>query len=177
MRSLIVGVADCRVSDDPENALVTYGLGSCIAIAIYDLAARVGGLLHFMLPESSIDPVKARENPYMFADTGIPLLFHGAYERGAQKDRIIVRAAGGAQVMDDQGVFDIGKRNYLAMRKILWKAGVLVHGEAVGGTISRSVRLELATGRMWLKGTGEAEQELPYSFSHAKGADPWRSAC
>jgi chemotaxis protein CheD len=160
MRPVIVGIADCQVSSDPETVLVTYALGSCIAVAIYDPFARVAGMLHYMLPESSIDPGKARERPYMFADTGVPLLFRKAYECGAEKKRLIVRVAGGAQVMDDQGVFDIGRRNYLALRKILWKAGVLIHAEQVGGTNSRTLRLEVATGAAWLRGAGAAEQEL-----------------
>jgi chemotaxis protein CheD len=130
-------------------------------VAIYDAAVKVAGLLHFMLPESDIDPMKARERPYMFADIGIPLLFRSAYEQGASKQRMLVRVAGGAQVIDDHGVFDIGRRNYLALRKILWKAGVLIHGEQVGGTASRSLRLEVATGTMWLKESGESEHEFP----------------
>jgi len=68
-------------------------LGSCIAVAIYDAVAGVAGMLHFMLPESSIDPDRARERPYMFADTGIPRLFRAAYQRGAEKERIMVRVA------------------------------------------------------------------------------------
>ena len=95
-------------------------------------------MLHYMLPESSISPAKAGENPFMFADTGIPRLFRQAYDCGAEKRRIIVRIAGGAQVMDKEGVFNIGKRNYLALRKILWKAGVLLQGEEVGGNLSRT---------------------------------------
>lgn len=75
MSSVVVGVADCQVSKDTESTLITYALGSCIAIAIHDAVAGVGGLLHFMLPESSIDRTKAAHNPYMFADTGIPMLF------------------------------------------------------------------------------------------------------
>lgn len=160
MRPVIVGIADCQVSADLETVLVTYALGSCIAVAIYDPVARVGGMLHYMLPESAIDPAKALERPHMFADTGIPLLFRKAYECGAEKKRLIVRVAGGAQVMDDQGVFDIGRRNYLALRKILWKAGVLIHGEQVGGTNSRTLRLEIATGAAWLRAAGVTEQEL-----------------
>ncbi len=76
MSSLVIGVADCLVSDDPEAVLVTYALGSCIAVVIHDPVSRVGGLLHYMLPESTLDQAKAQERPYMFADTGIPLLFH-----------------------------------------------------------------------------------------------------
>jgi chemotaxis protein CheD len=141
--------------------IATYALGSCIAVAIHDPVASVGGLLHFMLPESSMNPDKARLNPFLFADTGIPLLFHAAYELGADKRRLVVRAVGGAQMMDENGVFNIGKRNHLSMRKILWKAGVMLHGEEVGGTMSRTVRLEVATGRFWVRGPGQPECEMP----------------
>lgn len=174
MHPLIVGIADCRISDDPDSVLVTYALGSCVAVAIHDPVSRVGGLLHFMLPESALDPAKARERPYMFADTGIPLLFRRAYEKGAEKRRLVVRLAGGAQVMDDNGVFNIGKRNYLAARKILWKAGVLLQAEEVGGNISRTVRLEVGTGTIWLRGAGDRERELA-GASPVRGGDGWRS--
>jgi chemotaxis protein CheD len=170
MSALVVGVADCQISSDREGTLVTYALGSCIAVAIHDATVGVAGLLHFMLPESSIDKAKAHSNPYMFADTGIPLLFRGAYEQGAEKRRLTVRLAGGAQVMDDHGVFNIGKRNYLAVRRILWKAGVLVHGEAVGGGNSRTVRLEVGTGKFWLRIGGQPDLEMPVTPANWKGA-------
>jgi chemotaxis protein CheD len=161
---LTVGVGDCKVSNAADIALATYALGSCIALAIYDPVAAVGGLLHFMLPESSLNPAKASENPFMFADTGIPLMFHTAYRAGAEKRRLVVWAAGGAQVMDEGGVFNIGKRNNLALRKILWKAGVMIHGEEVGGTTARTVRLEVATGRFIVSGPGmETHQMLATS--------------
>jgi chemotaxis protein CheD len=158
---LTVGVGDCKVSNAADSVLATYALGSCIAVAIHDPVAAVGGLLHFMLPESSVNPDKASLNPFMFADTGIPLMFHAAYGLGAEKRRLVVRAAGGAQVMDESGVFNIGKRNHLALRKILWKAGVMIHGEEIGGTASRTVRLEVATGRFWVRGPGMADREIP----------------
>jgi chemotaxis protein CheD len=173
---LIVGVADCRVSNDPETVLVTYALGSCLAVAIHDPVARVGGLLHFMLPESSLDPAKAERNPFMFADTGIPRLFHAAYQQGAEKKRLVVRITGAAQVMDQSGVFNIGKRNHLAARKIFWKAGVLVSGEAVGGANSRTVRLEVSTGRLWLQSSSGRGEEMPVGDPILKGAIGWRSA-
>ena len=171
MSSLVVGVADCQISNDREGTLVTYALGSCIAIAIHDATVGVGGLLHFMLPESSIDVAKAQSNPYMFADTGIPMLFRSAYEYGADKRRLTVRLAGGAQVMDDKGIFNIGKRNYLAVKKILWKAGVMVHGEAVGGESSRTVRLEVGSGKFWLRSAGQPEQEIRVARANWKGAN------
>jgi chemotaxis protein CheD len=160
LKLLTVGVGDCKVSNAAESVLATYALGSCIAVAIHDPMAAVGGLLHFMLPESSLNPDKALQNPFMFADTGIPLLFRAAYGLGAEKRRLVVRVAGGAQVMDENGVFNIGKRNHLALRKILWKAGVMIHGEEIGGTSSRTVRLEVSTGRFLIRGPGMADREM-----------------
>ena len=139
---------------------MTYALGSCIAVAVYDPAAQVGGLLHFMLPDSSIDQNQGRQRPFMFADTGVPRLFRQAYELGADKRRMIVRVAGGAQMMDEHGVFDIGRRNHVAVRKILWQAGVFIEAEAVGGTISRTVRLTMDTGMVWVRGPGGAEEPI-----------------
>jgi len=157
---LVVGIGDCKVTDNPESVLVTYALGSCVAVMIHDPVAQVGGLLHFMLPESGIDKEKAQSRPFMFADTGIPMLFHSAYSKGAEKRRLTVSVAGGAQMMDEEGVFNIGKRNCLAMRKIFWKAGVILKAEDVGGTMSRTVRLEVGTGRVSLHNAGEKTQEL-----------------
>jgi chemotaxis protein CheD len=161
MNNLVVGIGDCCVSKDPDSSIVTYALGSCIAVVIHDSVAGVGGLLHFMLPESSLDPVKADKNPFQFADTGIPILFRNAYQLGAEKRRLTVTVTGGAQIMDPQGTFNIGKRNCLAMRKIFWKAGVLIHGEYLGGMVSRTVRLEVRTGKIMLREAGQPEQELP----------------
>jgi chemotaxis protein CheD len=161
MKTIVVGIGDCQVSRDCESTIVTYALGSCIGLMIHDPVAGVGGMLHFMLPESSLDPAKAEKNPFMFADTGIPSLFRTAYQLGADKRRLIVSVAGGAQMMDPQGAFNIGKRNCLAMRKILWKAGVMVQAEETGGMTSRTIRLEVGTGRALLREAGQPEQEMP----------------
>ncbi|HOA74620.1 MAG TPA: chemotaxis protein CheD [Phycisphaerae bacterium] len=151
----VVDIADMRVSRDPQVDLVTYSLGSCIGVAIWDPEVRVGGLLHYMLPQSSISPEKARTNPAMFADTGIPYLFRSAYELGAVKKRLIVKVAGGSSLLDDNGTFNIGKRNYIILRKIFWKNGILIDAEDVGGSISRTVRLEVGTGRVTVKNRGK----------------------
>lgn len=158
--NLIVGMGAMEVSKDPGVTIVTYALGSCIGVAIYDPAAKVGGLLHYMLPESSTNPEKAKENPYMFADTGIPLLFKEAYSLGGEKRRMQVKVVGGAQLLDDSGYFNIGKRNYMALRKILWANNVLIKAEEVGGQVNRTVRLEVATGKIWVKNSGKGEGEL-----------------
>ena len=158
-----MGMADCRIGDAPGQVLATYALGSCIGLAVHDAKAGVGGLLHFMLPDSGIDHERGRENPWMFADTGIPMLLDRLCARGASKRRLTVRAAGGASMMDQENVFDIGRRNYLARRKILWKAGVMVHGEAVGGVRSRTVRLEIGSGKFLIQEAGEV-RELAAGF-------------
>lgn len=163
MTSLVVGISDCKVTKDSDAVLVTYALGSCIAVAFYDPAAKVAGLLHYMLPESAIDAAKAAQNPFMFADTGIAQLIEAFQAAGGEPKRTRVRLAGGAQVLDSEGVFQIGKRNYLAARRILWKAGILIAGEAVGGEVSRTTRLEVATGRMWVREGGGVDRELGQS--------------
>ena len=81
----------------------------------------------------------------------------------------MVRVAGGAQVIDDHGVFDIGRQNYLALRETLRKAGIMIHGEQVGGTISRTLKLEVSTGRMWLRGGGVEEREFGVSSQWPEG--------
>jgi chemotaxis protein CheD len=148
---LVVGVADCVVTADPAAILVTYALGSCIAICVVDVTARVGGMLHLMLPDSGLKAARGETNPYMYADTGIPLLLSRVMQAGAKKSQLSVKVAGGASVMDDNGFFDIGKRNILSMRKLLWKAGILIAAEDLGGNVFRTVRLEVATGKLLVK--------------------------
>jgi chemotaxis protein CheD len=160
-RQLVVGISDAKVSREPGSVLVTYALGSCVAVCLFDPAIQAGGLLHIMLPDSSLDLKKAEANPYMFADTGLRELLRQMTMIGANTRRLKVRLAGGAQVMDDRNVFNIGKRNYNAVRKLLWQAGLMVDGEAVGGDVSRTVRLEVETGRMWVREGGCGDRELP----------------
>jgi chemotaxis protein CheD len=156
----IIGVADMAVSDSPEELLITYSLGSCIAVIVFDPLASVGGMLHYMLPESSLDPEKAKKNPCLFADTGITNLFKNSYLLGARKEHMVVKTVGGAQILDPNGVFNIGKRNYLAMRKIFWKNNVAIAAEHVGGEINRTVRLEMDSGRVIVKVGAGAEVEI-----------------
>ncbi|HMF53533.1 MAG TPA: chemotaxis protein CheD [Edaphobacter sp.] len=156
------------MSDDPAATLVTYALGSCIAVTIFDPVLRVGGLLHYMLPDSKLDEEKARERPFMFADTGIPLLFQRAHQLGAVRSRLEVAVLGGAQVMDTRDTFNIGKRNHLALRKIFCEAGIPVHREDIGGSHSRTVRLEISGGRILIR-RGQSEEILEPSTKR-KGA-------
>lgn len=161
MALLVVGVGDCKHALDESDTLVTYALGSCIAVGIWDPVSKVTGLLHFMLPESLQEASSAgSEYPFRYADTGTPLLFRRAYELGADKRRLQVYLAGGASVVDDGGFFQVGKRNHVAIRKILWKAGLLVHGEDVGGTHSRTVRIDSASGTFVVSSPGRNDIDL-----------------
>ena len=146
-----------KVSRDPSESIITYSLGSCIGLVIYDPAVRVGGILHYMLPESSIDKSKATKKPYMFADSGIPRLFKAAYELGAVKKRINIYVAGGAEILDQKGFFNIGKRNYMALKKMFFKNNVMIDKQDVGGNKNRTVRIEIATGDIFVKTSGSKE--------------------
>jgi chemotaxis protein CheD len=141
---ITVGVGDLAVSKDQGHEIVTHSLGSCLGVVIYDPLVKVGGLLHLMLPDSSLNLERARKQPAVFADTGLPALFKNAYALGALKSRLRVVVVGGSQVMDESGRFNIGSRNCAAVRKIFWRNNVLIDVEDVGG-------LEVATGRVWMK--------------------------
>ncbi|HEY1174269.1 MAG TPA: chemotaxis protein CheD [Verrucomicrobiae bacterium] len=155
---VVVGIADFAVTNNQNLILSTYSLGSCIGIAIYDPVVRVGGLLHAMLPDSTIDSVKAANQPAMFIDTGIPALFRAAYDLKAEKYRLKIYVAGGAQIMDNSGFFNIGRRNYEAMSAIFAKHGLKPQAEEVGGLVNRTMYLHIATGEVTLKTSGQIKE-------------------
>lgn len=151
----IVGIADMVISANRDDEIVTHALGSCLGLTIYDPVACVGGMLHVMLPDSTIDSAKAAANPYMFVDTGVPRLFLDCYKAGAQKSRLVVKVAGGASTGGDrEDYFQIGKRNFVALRKLLWKNGVLLDAYDVGGTTSRGMVLMMGTGEVQMRING-----------------------
>lgn len=152
----VIGVGDMKVSNNVADTLITYALGSCLGVVAYDPVAKVGGLLHVMLPISTIDPAKAAKNPCMFVDTGVPKLFHECYQAGAQKGRMVVKVAGGAATQGawEGDIFEIGKRNITMLRKLLWANGVLLKAQDVGGTEPRTMSLDVATGEVVLHVTG-----------------------
>ena len=158
MSLVVVGISDYQTSNRPDDVIITYSLGSCIGLTVYDPAIKVGGMIHYMLPLSKISPEKAEMKPAMFADTGVPVLLKKLFDMGASKSRLIVRAAGGSQLMDQNKIFNIGERNFLILRKILWKNNILMKNSDVGGMLSRTVRFEIDTGRVTVKSSlGETE--------------------
>lgn len=154
---LVVDISDIKVSKDPNAIIVTYALGSCIGVIVHDPVVKAGGMIHYMLPMSKASPDKAKEKPAMFADTGVSLLFEKMYKLGCEKKNLIVKVAGGGALYDDKGTFNIGKRNYTVLRKMLWKNNVIIKGEDVGGKKSRTARLYVGTGRVTIHSHGEEE--------------------
>jgi chemotaxis protein CheD len=158
MKTITVGMGDLQVTTDPDAMLITHALGSCIAVMVHDPVRQVGGMIHYMLPLSSITPEKGIERPAMFADTGVPLLFHRMYDCSCKKSDLVVRVVGGASIHDEMGTFEIGKRNYVVLRKLFWKSGVAIAAEQVGGGVSRTVRLFVGDGRTTVRASDRAEE-------------------
>ncbi len=155
MKLITVPIGGLEVTADRDTTLITHGLGSCIAVMTYDPIVKVAGMLHFQLPTSTLSPERAKESPGTFADTGIPLLFERMYALGSKKGNIQVKVAGGGNFHGDSGTFDIGKRNYTMMRKIFWKAQVLIAAEDCGGNRSRTARLFVDTGQITIQSGSE----------------------
>ena len=152
----VVGVADMKVSANANDSLITFALGSCLGITLYDPATHVGALLHIMLPDSSIDPAKALQNPWMFLDTGFSRTLDECLAAGASRERLTLKVAGGACAHGnpDEDYFQIGKRNFVMLRKILWQQGLLIKAHDVGGSVSRTMCLELGSGEVQLRISG-----------------------
>jgi chemotaxis protein CheD len=155
---ITVNISDAKVSHDVADVLVTYSLGSCIAVSLYDPAGQIGGMLHYQLPDSKMDPQRAAQKPLMFADTGIALLLDKLVSLGVKKERMQVKIAGGAAMSIGPKGFDIGKRNYLAIRKILWKNGMLINAEDIGGDAPRNMYLNIESGAVTVRSIGLEKQ-------------------
>ena len=146
-----IAIAEMRVSQNPEDVLITYGLGSCIGVTAHDPVAGVGGLLHALLPTASLDTARAKIIPPTFVDTGLTALLEACYRQGAQKHRIIVTAAGGAVPNirnSSEDHFQIGRRNFLALRQALWRHGVMLQAYDVGGHSPRTMALAIGSGEV-----------------------------
>lgn len=147
---VVIGVGDMAVSNDGQSVLSTYALGSCIGVVAFDPAANVGGVLHFMLPESGIAPDKARKQPALFADTGLALFFSALRGLSVDASTLQILVAGGASVLGGPDPFKIGERNARATLEFLDRHGYAARHTLVGGGTNRSLHLDLATGAVTL---------------------------
>lgn len=158
LQIVAVGLGELQVGRDPRLVLVAYGLGSCVGVSLYDPVARVGGLAHVMLPESSGG---ARSPKY--ADQAIPLLLERLAALGGEPRRLACKLAGGARMLVGRGLedrFQIGERNLSAVQSTLARYGLTPVGTAVGGSIGRTMHLFLESGRVIVQSAGRAEITL-----------------
>ncbi len=144
-----------KTSQNADDIIITYSLGSCVGLSLYDPKIKVGGIIHCMLPLSRIDPERARTMPHMFADTGVPSLIQSLLDMGAEKGRLIAKVAGAAKLLNSSNTFNIGERNQVVVRKVLWKNKILVAGEDTGGSCARTMFLNMESGTTTLRSGGK----------------------
>ena len=157
-KRVTVHISDMKASKNPDSFLITHSLGSCIGLVGYDPLVKAGALLHFQLPDSTDHSRRAKENPFMFADTGIPMLLQTIFSMGADKRRLKFSMFGGANMLDDHELFKIGIKNARATKKILWQHSFSLLHEDVGGGSSRTISLEIGSGNIGLRKDGKLYQ-------------------
>jgi len=163
MRVMTLGVGDLAAAHAPGTIIKTLALGSCVAVLFLDPQTRTVGMAHIALPESKINKRKALEKPGYFVDTGIAALMEEMNRVGCKGNGkgMIVKLVGGAKIiMDSNSMFNIGRRNVLAVKKMLWSMGTGVTAEDVGGSISRSVALDGDTGEVVISSLGRDDWSI-----------------
>ncbi|MBP7691518.1 MAG: chemotaxis protein CheD [Anaerolineales bacterium] len=158
--ALAVGLGEIKISRDPQTVLVAYGLGSCVAVAMYDPLNHVAGLLHAVLPERAKD---ADPHSAKYADSGIQSLLGDLERQGALRSRLVVRMVGGANMLalkDAKQALNIGERNVVSARATLAGLRLRIAAEDVGGNKGRTVRLSVSDGRMTVRVLGSETRDL-----------------
>lgn len=148
--SIFVTVADLRSSNNPNAALTTIALGSCVGVTCYDPVTKAGALLHAMLPCSEKYP-DLKPNPARCLDTGVPAMLESVLRLGANRASLELKVFGGAQILQANEYFSIGRQNVDAMKAIVAELRLRVIVWDVGGSLNRSIKLNLANGRVHLR--------------------------
>ncbi|RQG99680.1 chemotaxis protein CheD [Natrarchaeobius oligotrophus] len=155
-----VGISELAVSEG-DDTLKSYGLGSCLAIALYDPDSEIGGLAHAMLPDGDAAEHNSDRKPGKYADTAIRALLRRMVERGASYTDVEAKIAGGSDMFEFDSFGDgVGKRNVDAAKAELEKLGVPLIGEDVGGAHGRTVEFTPGTGRLVVKTSDENESSV-----------------
>jgi chemotaxis protein CheD len=152
-------MGDRRVGQGKGTLSIT-GLGSCVAIVLYDEASHVGGLAHVLLPDPSFSN---RDRRWLFVTEAVPALLDELEEAGAERSRLTARLVGGAAMFQDLSPQDrpnIGRRNVSAARKILARIGIPIVAEDVGGEFGRSIDFDLSDGRIQISSQGKNRVEI-----------------
>ena len=156
-----VGMADYKSGRNPAS-IISYGLGSCVGIALYDSASKIGGLAHIMLPDSS--QARPADNNAKFANTALPAMLDDMIKMGANKSRITAKIAGGAQMFTFANsateVMRVGERNVEAVKEVLKKLQIKLIAEDTGKNYGRTVELKLDTGVFRIKTIDKGEKDL-----------------
>lgn len=162
MKVNLVGIGGIQVVKRPDETIKTMALGSCVAIIMLDPARKLIGMDHVALPDSEVDPGHAKEHPGYFADTGLPALLSAMVKNGSNADvrSLIVKLVGGASVIEAGASFNIGRRNVLAIKKLLWGMRMGAIAEDLGGSISRTVEVAASDGRVRIFSPGRGEWEI-----------------
>jgi chemotaxis protein CheD len=162
MKEMIVGIGEIIVSDDPNTFIKSYALGSCVALIIYDNLTKMAGMAHIALSNSSIDKNKSKILPGYFADTGVAEILSMLYKKGAiiNKQNLIIKLAGGADVIDNFNFFHIGKNNIAQIRNLILKYGLSIKNEDTGGKVYRTVSIYPATGLVKLQNNHSGKWEI-----------------
>ena len=156
-----VNFSEMKTSRNPVETLVAFSIGSGIGISIYDPVSVIGGVLNFILPESTnLNPSKRKMYPFMFADSGIPAFIQALVDLGAESAHMKVVIAGGAQIMDQTGAFNIGQQNYQAAKSMIGASRLRIHYEDVGGVHPRTLRLEMSTGNSFIRLPDRGETKI-----------------
>jgi chemotaxis protein CheD len=155
-----VGMADLNCTRSPR-VLTTLGLGSCVGVCLYDTSNKVSGMVHVMLPSSL--QIKNNSNVAKFADTGIVKLLEDMQKLGANKNRIVSKIAGGAQMFnfnDSSDIMRIGSRNVTASKEILQSLNIPLIAEDTGGNYGRTIELYSETGILLIKTIGFGTKQI-----------------
>lgn len=157
-----LGLGDYHATAHAGDVIKTFALGSCVSVIMLDPRAQAIAMAHVVLPESTIDPEKAMAHPGYFADTAIPAMIRRMADLGSNPGGkgFIVKLIGGANVLDTNNFFNIGKRNVLSCRKILWQWKLPVVAEDVGGEGSRTVEVFQSSGRIAISCPGKGVWEI-----------------
>jgi chemotaxis protein CheD len=153
-----VNFSELKISANTAETLVAFSIGSGIGVSMHDAVAKVGGLLNFVLPDSS-KIWSERENrfPYMFADTGLLAFLEALNDVDAKTKRLKVVIAGGAQILDQTSDFNIGLKNHQALISILSRKNLTIQHEDIGGSQRRTLCLDIDSGCSTIQTAGQGE--------------------
>ena len=162
MNILNVGMGEIKLSNTPGSIIAAPGLGSCIGLAMYDPTVKLGGMAHIVLPDST-NINKPGALPGKYADLAVPELLNQMIKQGAKKNNIIIKMAGGAQMFSFEkggNILNIGMRNTIAVKANLSAQGQTIRANDTGGNKGRTVRLDISTGKVYVKIIGQQEVEI-----------------